>query len=265
MGACCHGHQGSICPWELAVLAQGMKLGVRELRDRYTAAHGTRLIFDGTPYPHGPDSHTGKKSCRFYAAGVGCTVHAHRPLACRLYPLGRDRNDGAIRYFYLGKRLSCFELCPNIAEMPLITPDDYIKDRHINEPAAAHDAYATLACGMIAAAATIAKQSPYLDHPQLKTHYRQLCDLTQAERASQLSPIWLDRLTLPNLNIDLLSPTEFVSAHGQALAAAIVADFSKATDEAAGLTQAAHLYLSLALHLGESVGLAPADMTQFLE
>ena len=264
-GACCHGHQVSICPWELALLAYGKKIGTREFRDRYTDGHGTRLIFDGTPYPHGPVQHTGKKSCLFYGPGVGCTLHPYRPLACRLYPLGRDRHDGKVRYYHLGEKLSCFELCPSISEMPLITPDEYILDQHINEPAAAHDAYATLACGMITAAASIAKQSEQVDYKRLQEYYGKLCVLPLHERAAHLSPVWLDRLTLPDLKIELYEPAQFVNAHGQALAAAIVEDFSQHTDRTAARTQAAILYLNLGLHLGQSIGLAPENMAEFLE
>ena len=263
-GACCHGHQVSICPWELALLAYGMKLPSREFRNRYTEGHGTRLIFDGTPYPHEPAEHTGKKSCRFYGANVGCTLHPYRPLACRLYPLGRDRFEGVVRYFYLGEKLSCFELCPGIGEMPLITPDEYLVDQFINEPAAAHDAYATLACGMITAAASIAKQSQQINDARLQEYYRELCILPLQERAAQLSSVWLDRLTLPDLNVANLEPTQFVALHGQAMAAAIVEDFSQNPDRTAARTQAACLYLTLGLHLGQSVGLTPESMEQFL-
>ena len=247
-----------------APLALGKGIETREFRDCYTGGYGTRLVFDGTPYPHGPAGHTGKKSCLFYGDRIGCTLHPYRPLACRLYPLGRDRHEGNVRYFYRGEKISCFELCPSIGEMPLITPEDYVPDQQIEEPAAAHDGYATLACGMVTAAATIARQSQQLDYAELQAFYRELCAESLEEYSVRITPLWMDRLTLPELDIRKLPASQFVNAHGQLLAEAISVDFSQTPDRAVARRQAAHLYLALALHLGRSVGLEPIDMAQFL-
>lgn len=40
--------------------------------------------------------------CRFHTPEVGCSVHADRPLVCRLYPLGAGRfADGHLEYMHL--------------------------------------------------------------------------------------------------------------------------------------------------------------------
>ena len=62
-GTCCHGHVIWVNPWEVATLAGGMGLPVREFRQRYLDANGTRLAFDGPP------DRRGKSACR-----LGCTI-----------------------------------------------------------------------------------------------------------------------------------------------------------------------------------------------
>ncbi len=75
-GRCCHDKRITLSPYELARLARAAKLSTRELLERHTEEAGTALRFDE---PHG---------CTFLDGGA-CRVHEGRPLACRLYPLGR--------------------------------------------------------------------------------------------------------------------------------------------------------------------------------
>lgn len=75
-GRCCHGKVIPLNPYEVARLAQELSLSTTETITRFTDGGGTsiRTRADG--------------GCVFLGPG-GCTVHAGRPLACRLYPLGR--------------------------------------------------------------------------------------------------------------------------------------------------------------------------------
>lgn len=74
---CCRGNRIQLNPYEAARLARRLGIGTREFRMRHTIeARGAELSreADGTCVLLGP---------------YGCTVHADRPLVCRLYPLGR--------------------------------------------------------------------------------------------------------------------------------------------------------------------------------
>jgi Fe-S-cluster containining protein len=63
-------------PYELARLASNLGTTTTDVIARFTTSDGVALT-------RRPDS-----SCVFLGA-TGCTVHKDRPLACRLYPLGR--------------------------------------------------------------------------------------------------------------------------------------------------------------------------------
>jgi Fe-S-cluster containining protein len=253
LGTCCHGHQIFVCPWELVRLAQGLGLGVAEFRDRYTDCGGSRLIFAGPALGSGPDSHRGKPACSLYDPAAGCSAHRHRPLVCRLYPLGRQRRDGRTIYHQIGERLPCFELCPTVTELPALTVGDYLASQDIAAAEAAHDAYAALAYGMVKAALVITRHVDAAEAAGLPAWFAGLRQLTASERPARIPGSWLDRLTLPPAGLPHDDPAAFVSAHGQALALALQAEFAAATAPDA-LLQAARLYLVLALHLGATVG-----------
>jgi len=78
---CCSDKRIRVNPYETYRLSRARGLSTTELLARHTTAQGTELArtADGRCVFLGPD---------------GCTVHADRPLVCRLYPLGRHVADG---------------------------------------------------------------------------------------------------------------------------------------------------------------------------
>ncbi len=81
-GRCCHDKRITLSVYEVARLAAARGTTTTEILASHTAESGTVLRF-------GPDG------CTFLEGG-SCTVHSGRPLACRLYPLGRYVDaDGA--------------------------------------------------------------------------------------------------------------------------------------------------------------------------
>jgi Fe-S-cluster containining protein len=73
---CCRGKVILVGPHEILGMSRALGIDTTELLSRYTNQGGTalRTTEDGRCVFVGPD---------------GCRVHAHRPLVCRLYPLGR--------------------------------------------------------------------------------------------------------------------------------------------------------------------------------
>ncbi len=263
LGTCCHGHQIFVCPWELVRLAQGLGLGAAEFRARHTDCGGTRLIFAGAALEHGPDSHRGKPACSLYDPSRGCSAHPHRPLVCRLYPLGRERRQGRTIYHQIGGQLPCFALCPTVGELPALSVGDYIASQDAGAAEAAHDAYAALAYGMVRAALVITRHVDAAEAAGLTGYFAGLRQLNASERPLRIPGPWLDQLTLPPAGLAIDDPAGFVNAHGQALASALQAEFAAATAPDA-LLQAARLYLVLALHLGATVGTDAAVMARLL-
>lgn len=76
---CCQGKIIPLDPYEVARIAEAKATTTTEVLARWTAAGGAALA----QRPDGTCVFLGEK---------GCTVHSGRPLACRLYPLGRRLN-----------------------------------------------------------------------------------------------------------------------------------------------------------------------------
>ena len=256
LGTCCHGHRIYISAFELARIAMAMGTTPRLVRDSHLEDGGRRIRFEGPIGQHGPPAHR-KPACTFYSSVNGCRVHEHRPLACRLYPLGRHRVEGVIGYYHPTKALPCLSLCPDVTTLPNKTVGEYLQEQHVTEHEIAHDGYAALAYGMINAAVVITKHSGG-SLANLATSFAELRILDGAALAQHLTPTWVDALTIPEVAAGLPA-ADFVAQHGQALATRFQAVFL--TDPAAdALQRAAKTYLLLALYLSVAVGADPDVM-----
>jgi hypothetical protein len=83
---CCRHKTIPVTPYEVACIAAALGTSTTVVLTRFTDHGGATLAVreDGT--------------CVFLGTD-GCTVHAGRPIACRLYPLGRKRDgDGTERF-----------------------------------------------------------------------------------------------------------------------------------------------------------------------
>lgn len=252
LGTCCHGRSVLVTPWELALLAQGLGLTPRVVRERFTIG-GTLLRSDGATGTQGPPTQR-VAACSLYEAGRDCTAHDQRPLACRLFPLTRRRAGGTTGYHHPGERLPCLDLCPTVGELPELTVGDYLAGQEVAAGESAHDAYALLSAGLVAAARTIGEHVRGLDRGVLAAHLREMSALTPGERAARLPPAWYDRLTVPTVEMGTGDPALFVSAHGQVLANSLRNEFMVLSGDHA-LVRAAKLELTLAAHLAPAAGI----------
>ena len=115
-GTCCHGNLVMINPWELFCLAREKKVSPREFRDQYCESGGIRLRFNGKP------GWQDKKACSQYIDNFGCSVHVGRPLACRLFPLGRQIHLFSALYlltFIIFRKSMCNRICFVILGVPI--------------------------------------------------------------------------------------------------------------------------------------------------
>jgi Fe-S-cluster containining protein len=85
-GRCCHDQAIQLNGYEIARLARALGLCTSETIAKHTTNAGQFLRF-------GPDG-----ACVFLRP-EGCAVHVDRPLACRLYPLGREGDAGGEECF----------------------------------------------------------------------------------------------------------------------------------------------------------------------
>jgi uncharacterized protein len=83
---CCQSKKIQVNPYEIARLARNLGISTTQCIAGYTAENGSYLKFDE------------ENRCIFLGP-EGCRVHADRPLVCRLYPLGRHRNERGDEWF----------------------------------------------------------------------------------------------------------------------------------------------------------------------
>ncbi len=94
---CCHGMGNSIVidPYDVYRLQQGTGMDVQALLG---AGKMELNVVDGLILPNlkmaGPD-----EACAFLNGEGRCSIHAHRPGICRLFPLGRYYENGDFKYF----------------------------------------------------------------------------------------------------------------------------------------------------------------------
>lgn len=94
--ACCMGMGTSVVldPLDVHRLAAGSGLGVEALLQKYLELN----VVDGVVLPNLKMAGE-KEACAFLNEEGRCSIHAHRPGICRLFPLGRLYEDGSFRYF----------------------------------------------------------------------------------------------------------------------------------------------------------------------
>jgi Fe-S-cluster containining protein len=245
-GTCCHGKDIPITPYELAVLAQACASGVRAFRETHTTAGGTRLRCAGPP------GWRSLPACSLYDPASGCRVHAARPLACRLYPLGRELAGTRERIVHEGRTFPCLDGCPEVAALPQLTVAAYLEQQGCAPIAAARDATLELAQDCAEGAFVLVFDSGLAasGHPWLAAWRR--C-VAAADRVPLMLPGWHDRLTAPELAASLDEGVSWVAAHAAAIQAEAQSAFATLRDPEE-LTAASGTMLAAALLLVHAVG-----------
>lgn len=245
-GTCCHGKEVRINPWELAALAAARGMAPEAFRDSCTEA-GAVLRFDGRP------GWRGLAACSQYdPAARGCRAWAGRPLACRLYPLGRERRaDGPARYLHQGRRFPCLDGCPGVAALAHLTVAEYRAGQGAAEGEAVQDAYLELMQDLAEGAFAIAFDSGLARRGRgFLARWQAMADLDPLRRAAALGD-WFGHLTSPGLPAG--DGAAFAARHRQELQARAQRDFAALAD-AEALAAASALMLGLALHCADGIG-----------
>jgi len=257
-GTCCHGKEIWINPWEIHCLAEARKLSARDFRDQHTVNGGMRLRFDG------PAGWNNLPACSQYDATMGCLAHKGRPLACRLFPLGRRIHLNQISYFHEGNLFPCISGCPEVNDLPLVSVGDYLSSQKTTNSESAHDAYLELAqiladdalhLFLDSGLATCQKREETLDG------WRDWGAMSDQFRAEAMGESWYDELTIPRFNTSLADPIALVQDHGVQLETKI--ELEGATIKSlADLDHLCCLVMGLSLHLSTGLGLSSTQMAK---
>jgi uncharacterized protein len=254
-GTCCHGKMVWLNPWELACLAQAKGLPTHTFRDQFTEFGGIRLRFNGAP------GWKGLPACSQFDPERGCSVHTGRPLACRLYPLGRQLVGKKQQYIFDGEQFPCLAGCAEVKELPQMTVSEYLNGQRVDAGQLAQDAYLHTMQRLADGAFVLLIESGLAASGDKKTlrGWRNHGQQHPKERAQQIPSEWRDRLLIPKLTSTIDHPQAFAEEHFQLLQQHAQSAFAHHHTQE-NLSQASCLMMAMALHLGRSLGSDPEQL-----
>jgi len=256
-GTCCHGKTVRLNPWELACLAEAKGLTPRAFRDQYCDFGGISLRFDGAP------GWRQLPACSQYVPDLGCSVHSGRPLACRLYPLGRQRQCEELYYMYQGSDFPCLEGCPEVLALPQLSVAAYIEAQAAKRFENAQDEYLEVMQNLADSAFALLLESGLAESGDRQTLrlWREMGREEPEQLQDRLGPVWIDLLMIPELADSLHGPAAFSRQHHELLLVKAQESFGT-LDNVADFCRASGLLMGLALHLGRGLGANPAELAE---
>ncbi len=248
-GSCCFGKAVMLNPWELSVFSKEKKITPREFRDLYCEFGGIRLQFNGVR------DKKGQQACSQYVDNMGCSVHKGRPLACRLYPLGRQIQFNKAHYMYQGDQFPCLDDCPEVLELSKLSVGEYLKGQETDEFEKAQDEYLIVMQNIADMGFELLLDSGLAATGDTKTlkAWREIGNELPEVLAKRIGEEWLDCLMIPAISNNTESPISFAQKHNDLLLLKAQEKFgSSQTPEA--LHEASVLLIAVALHLAKGLG-----------
>jgi Fe-S-cluster containining protein len=212
-GTCCHGNQVLLNPWELARLAREKDMSSSEFRAMFCVEGGSVLHFNGEK------DQRGKAACGLYTENFGCSVHTARPLACRLFPVGRQVQHEQAEYIFQGTTFPCLNGCSEVLDLPKITVADYLAGQETVDFELAQDAYLEIMQNLADIAFTFLLEtglSATCDTATL-TQWRKSGLLNGEQLAHLLPSEWQDVLITPSIPREKTDVQSFIEAHNELL------------------------------------------------
>lgn len=208
-GTCCHGNLVLLNPWELQRLASEKKLSALEFRDQFCDWSGIRLKFEG------PKDARGKKACNQYVANFGCSVHEGRPLACRLFPIGRQIQNEEVQYIHQGSTFPCLDGCSEVLQLSRLSVRTYLKEQKTAAFEDAQDGYLELMQNMADIAFMLYLDTGLAESGDTETllEWNKIGVETADEMALRIGALWLDYILFPPIEFTPTKPTQFIVAH----------------------------------------------------
>ncbi|MDD7914078.1 YkgJ family cysteine cluster protein [Polaribacter ponticola] len=248
-GSCCFGKAVMLNPWELLCFSKEKKITAREFRDLYTDFGGIRLTFNGKP------DKKGQNACSQYVDGFGCSVHLGRPLACRLYPLGRQIQFNKAAYIYEGKTFPCLIDCAEVLDLPKMSVGEYLDGQKAGSFENAQDEYLIVMQNIADIAFELLLDAGLAASGDTKTlaTWRIMGNEPPEKLAERIGTTWIDYLMLPKIIDKAENPQTFAQKHNDFLLLKAQEAFGniQTTDE---LHEACVLIMGLALHLSRGLG-----------
>ena len=248
-GTCCFGKTVWLNPWEVLCFSKENKTTTREFRDRYCEFGGIKLRFDGK------QDNKGQQACSQYVDNVGCSVHLGRPLACRLYPLGRQIQFNKSEYIYQGDQFPCLNDCAEVLELPKMSVGDYMKGQEAGEFEKAQDEYLIIMQNIADVAFALLLESGLSETGDTKTltEWRIIGNETPKVLVARIGQEWIDYLMIPSIDDCNKNPIVFAQKHNEFLLEKAQEKFG-AIQTFEELHIASVLMIAVALHLAKGLG-----------
>lgn len=247
-GTCCFGKAVMLNPWELYRFSKEKKITSQEFRDLYTDFGGIRLTFNGKP------DKKGQQACSQYVDNFGCSVHKGRPLACRLYPLGRQIQFDKAHYIYEGNQFPCLTDCAEVLELPKLSVGEYLKGQEAEPFEKAQDEYLIVMQNIADIAFELLLDSGLAATGETATLrlWRTIGNELPELSVKKIETEWLDCLMIPAIT-DELNPITFVRKHNDLLLLKAQEKFGSLQTNKE-LHEASVLIMRVALHLSRGLG-----------
>ena len=255
-GTCCHGNQVFLNPWELARLAHEKGISAADFRNNYCDDGGILLRFNGKV------DKRGKSACSQYIDNFGCSVHVVRPLACRLFPLGRQIQHGKAEYIFQGEQFPCLNGCEAVVELPHLSVEEYLKGQETDAFEKAQDAYLEVMQNLAENAFALLLDSGLAATGETKTlsMWREMGKADAKTLAERIGEEWLTALLLPTIN-SLDNAETFADVHNEFLQEKAQEQFGSLESHQA-FHEASLLMMTLALYLASALGAHPESLSE---
>ena len=256
-GTCCFGKDVMLNPWELLNFSKEKKITPREFKELYTELGGIRLLFNGNP------DKKGQKACSQYIDNAGCSVHKGRPLACRLYPLGRQIQFDKAHYIYEGATFPCLTDCAEVLDLPKLSVGEYLKGQEADPFEKAQDAYLIVMQNIADIAFELLLESELTESGDTKTlnAWRVLGTDFPEVLVEKIGNEWLDSLMIPDITEDTENPVTFAEKHNNLLLLKAQGQFGS-LQTPQELHEAAVLMIGVALHLAKGLGADAKEISE---
>ena len=236
-------------PWEIMCFSRAKNNTPREFRDLFCEFGGIQLRFDGK------EDKKGQNSCSQYIDNFGCSVHEGRPLACRLYPLGRQIQFNKAQYIYEGSKFPCLTDCAEVIDLPKLSVGEYLKGQKADLFENAQDEYLKVMQNIADIGFELLLESGLSESGDTKTleEWKLLGVASSEVIAKRIGKEWMDCLMIPDIIDNIGNPISFTQKHNQLLLEKVQEEFGT-IQTLQELHEASVLMIAMALHLAKGLG-----------
>ncbi len=219
-GTCCFGKAVFINPFELSHLANAKKITISNFINENCEPGGIQLKFDGSK------DKNGQFACSLYVDNFGCSIHTGRPLACRLYPIGRQIQNNKHQYIFEGTTFPCLTDCKEVLNLPQLTVEEYLNGQETELFENAQDGYLEVMQNMADISFTLLLETGLADSGDIETlrSWKKMSDYNAEQLSNSISTEWLNILLQPELNVNNL---DFVEMHNEIIQVKAQEQFEK--------------------------------------